>query len=75
MEKDLKINYEKALDVLTSKDNKLAVNINACVRCGLCADSCMYYKALKHSDYIPGKKVELVGSLYKRYSSFKISIY
>ena len=70
MEKDLKINYEKALDVLTSKDNKLAVNINACVRCGLCADSCMYYKALKHSDYIPGKKVELVGSLYKRYSSF-----
>lgn len=70
MEKDIKINYEKALDVLTSKDNKLAVNINACVRCGLCADSCMYYKALKHSDYIPGKKVELVGSLYKRYSSF-----
>ncbi len=59
---------EKALQILkNSNDSKLLTHLNACVRCGLCAGSCMYYLAMKDAKFIPARKVDLVTSIYRRY--------
>jgi len=59
---------EKAIDLLRNRnDSKLVTHLNACVRCGLCADSCMYYLAFKEAKYIPAAKVAMVSSLYRKY--------
>lgn len=60
-----------ALNVLNNRDNsKLMTHLNSCVRCGLCAESCMYYMAMKETKFIPAYKVNLVSSIYKRYFTF-----
>lgn len=65
MEKEL---TEKALDILRHPaDSKLITHLNACVHCGLCGTSCLFFKTLDDPKYIPGKKVDLVSSLYRRY--------
>ncbi|MDR1878183.1 MAG: (Fe-S)-binding protein [Bacteroidales bacterium] len=48
-------------------DSKLLTHLNACVHCGLCAESCMYYRTMGEDKFIPARKVELVASLYRRY--------
>lgn len=59
---------EKALDILRHPaDSKLITHLNACVHCGLCGTSCLFFKTLDDPKYIPGKKVDLVSSLYRRY--------
>jgi len=68
MQKIDKNKRDKALELLKSgSDSKLLTHLNACVRCGLCAGSCMFYIAHKQSKYIPAKKVDLVSSVYRRY--------
>lgn len=52
-------------------DSKLATHLNACVRCGLCNTSCMYYLTLKEGKYIPARKIDLVSSLYRRYCTWE----
>ncbi|MBI5540198.1 MAG: (Fe-S)-binding protein [Bacteroidia bacterium] len=52
------------------QDSKLLTNLNSCVHCGLCAESCVYYLTFKHPYYVPAKKVDLISSLYKRYFTF-----
>lgn len=46
---------------------RLLTHFNSCVHCGLCAESCIYYLAYGDERYIPGKKVDLVASVYRRY--------
>jgi len=59
---------EKALAILADRaDPKLQTHLNSCVRCGLCADSCIYYKAYGEAQYIPAAKVNMITSLYRRY--------
>ncbi len=66
VEKNIK--RDKAIELLKpGEDSKLLTNLNSCVRCGLCAKSCMYYKALNEPEFIPSAKVDLVSSLYRRY--------
>ncbi len=61
-------NIQKAIDILTKHtDSKLLTHLNACVHCGLCETSCLFWKAFKDSKYIPGKKVDMVSSIYRRY--------
>ena len=48
-------------------DSKLITHLNACVHCGLCATSCMYFVSMNEDKFIPARKVELVASLYRRY--------
>jgi len=68
MKKLTKEQIDKALKVLKMPaDSKLITHLNACVHCGLCATSCMYFIALQNDKYIPARKVELVASLYRRY--------
>ncbi|NCA84048.1 MAG: (Fe-S)-binding protein [Clostridia bacterium] len=59
-----------ALAVLTTQaDAKLITHMNSCVHCGLCADSCIYYRAMPDEKYVPAKKVDLVASIYRRYAT------
>lgn len=59
---------KNALEVLSNRlDGKLLTHLNSCVRCGLCAESCHYYLSEKNEKYIPGKKVELLAAIYRRY--------
>lgn len=68
LDKELK---DKAITLLKDEsDSKLITHLNACVRCGLCADSCMFYLAYKEPQYIPAAKVAMVSSLYRRYCTF-----
>ena len=61
---------EKVRNILSKHtDNKLVTHLNACVHCGLCGSSCLFYKTFDDPKYIPGKKVDLVASLYKRYNT------
>ena len=66
-----KINAEKikpAVDILTKyTDSKLLTHLNACVHCGLCETSCLFWLAFKEANYIPGKKVDMVSAIYRRY--------
>ncbi len=56
------------LAVLSDRlDSKLLTSLNSCVRCGLCAESCVYYQATGDERMIPARKVELLGSVYKYY--------
>ena len=58
---------KKALDVLSSKlTRQLAVNMHACVHCGLCFDSCHYYLSTGDPKLTPAYKAEQFRSLYKR---------
>ena len=62
----------KALAIISNtNDSKLETHLNACVRCGLCASSCMYYLTMKEGKYIPARKVDLVSSIYRRYKTWQ----
>ena len=62
---------QKALDILIHpSDSKLITHLNACVHCGLCETSCLFWKTFKEPKYIPGKKVDMVSSIYRRYCTF-----
>jgi len=59
---------DKALEVLLNQsNNKLLTEINSCVRCGLCAESCMYYLITGDEKFIPARKVNLISSIYNKY--------
>ena len=61
----------KAIDILTKfTDSKLLTHLNACVHCGLCETSCLFFKTFQEPKYIPGKKVDMVSSIYRRYCTF-----
>lgn len=65
MDKELR---DKALDILENPANsKLITHLNACVHCGLCGTSCLFFRTYNEPKYIPGKKVDLVASIYRRY--------
>ena len=58
----------KGLEVFDENgDSRLLTQLNSCVHCGLCAESCIFYQAFHDSGYIPAKKVDLVSSVYRRY--------
>jgi len=51
-------------------DNKLITHLNSCVHCGLCAESCVFYLATGDDRLIPARKVDIVGSVYRRYHTW-----
>jgi Fe-S oxidoreductase len=61
----------KGLKILNNfQDSKLLTDLNSCVHCGLCAESCIYYLTYKEPKFVPAKKVDLISSIYKRYCTF-----
>lgn len=60
--------HQKALDFFSTKINgKLRSFLNSCVHCSLCAESCHYFLSHKDDKYIPGKKVDQLANIYRRY--------
>jgi len=65
------INIDKGLAILkNTPDSRLLTNLNSCVHCGLCGESCIYYLTYKDSKYLPSIKVDFISSIYKRYCTF-----
>lgn len=61
-------NIQKAIEILTKyTDSKLLTHLNSCVHCGLCETSCLFWLTYKDPKYIPGMKVEMVASIYRKY--------
>lgn len=61
-------NNKKALAFFSGKINgKLRTYLNSCVHCSLCAESCHYYLSHKEDKYIPGRKVDQLANIYRRY--------
>jgi Fe-S oxidoreductase len=44
----------------------VASQLEACTRCGLCADACHFYQATGHPEYAPVWKVELLRRAYEQ---------
>jgi TusE/DsrC/DsvC family sulfur relay protein len=58
---------EDLSDFLLGKLNRnLAVYFQSCQRCGLCAETCHYYRSTRDPKMIPGYKIEQVRKLYER---------
>ncbi len=58
---------ETAKQVMLEKlDSALAVDLEACVHCGLCAEACHFYLSTKDPKYTPIRKLELMRRLYRR---------
>ncbi len=51
-------------------DADAAANLNSCVHCGLCADSCHYYLATGDHEAMPAAKLDLVNQVFKYYFSW-----
>jgi len=47
-------------------DRETAANLQSCVNCGLCADSCHYYLVSKELEAIPAYKLKLVISIFRK---------
>jgi Fe-S oxidoreductase len=59
---------DRALAVLREHlDERTATFLNACVRCGLCADTCHVYLSDRDPDSAPAAKVERFARLFRRY--------
>ncbi len=59
---------ERALEVLrTGLDGRIAAFLNACVRCGLCADTCHVYLADGDPESMPAAKVERLARMFRRH--------
>ena len=50
-------------------DHKTVANLQSCVNCGLCAETCHYYQATGELEAIPAYKLRLVKSLFKKLST------
>jgi Fe-S oxidoreductase len=70
METLTKDKIDKGLAVLNDHhDSKLLTHLNSCVRCDLCAKTCIYYLTDPKEKNIPAKKVDIVSAIYKRYNT------
>jgi Fe-S oxidoreductase len=50
-------------------DHKTVANLQSCVNCGLCAESCHYYLITKELETIPAYKLRLVTSIFRKLST------
>jgi len=57
---------KKARDTLRAASQRVAAHLDACVRCGLCGQSCHIYLAEPEPANLPAAKVARVVSLYRR---------
>lgn len=59
---------DQALEVIKHRlGARIAAFLNACVRCGLCADTCHFHLADRETDSIPAVKVDTLNRFYRRY--------
>ncbi len=57
----------KAKAVFLSKLNTVnAVDLEACVHCGMCAEACHFYVTTQDPKYVPIRKLDLIKRVYRR---------
>jgi Fe-S oxidoreductase len=57
----------RAKEVFLSKiDADMAVDLEACVRCGMCAEACHFYIGTGDPKYTPIRKLDLMKRVYRR---------
>lgn len=57
------------LQVLRRRMNRsLEASMEVCVRCGLCADACHYYRATPKPEYVPAHRAEQLRQVYRALS-------
>jgi len=62
---------QKGLEVLRAEvDSKVKSFFSSCVRCGICAESCLFYTETKDPRYTPIYKTEPLRKLWKNEYSF-----
>jgi Fe-S oxidoreductase len=54
---------------LSRLDARTEAYLNACVRCGLCADTCHYHRTDGEAASIPAHKLDLLAAAYRREST------
>lgn len=68
MNQHLNESQQRALELFTQKlDGRLLSHLNSCVHCGLCGETCQYFLTTRDPRFIPGRKVDLISSIYRRY--------
>ncbi len=61
------IDLQKGLEVFRSRLQEAdAAYLNACVHCGLCADSCHYYRMEPTLENVPARKLDLIAQVFRR---------
>jgi Fe-S oxidoreductase len=83
MKKSADESYEKRINSLSPADFKKTLSalrgtikredaayFNACVRCGLCANSCQYFLTYKDTKSLPAHKLNLVAKVFRKYFSW-----
>jgi Fe-S oxidoreductase len=50
-------------------DHTAAANLQTCVSCGLCAETCHYFQTTREVEAIPAYKLKLVTSVFKKLST------
>ncbi|HEX7400615.1 MAG TPA: (Fe-S)-binding protein, partial [candidate division Zixibacteria bacterium] len=50
-------------------DHKTVANLQSCINCGLCAETCHYYQVTGELEAIPAYKLKLVKSAFKKLST------
>ena len=60
----------KAKEVMRAKtDRSLALDLEACVNCGYCSESCHFFQSTQDAKYSPSRKLDLLRRLHSRESS------
>ena len=60
----------KAKEVMRAKtDRNLALDLEACVNCGYCSESCHFFQSTQDAKYSPSRKLDLLRRLHARESS------
>jgi Fe-S oxidoreductase len=47
-------------------DGNMAIDLEACIHCGMCAEACHFYEATEDQAYAPVRKVEPLRRFYRR---------
>ncbi|MGA2083596.1 MAG: (Fe-S)-binding protein [Holophaga sp.] len=59
--------FQRGLEVFRGKLREAEASyLNSCVHCGLCAESCHYYRMDPDLENIPARKLDLIASVFKR---------
>jgi Fe-S oxidoreductase len=59
--------FQRGLEVFRGKLREAEASyLNSCVHCGLCAQSCHYYRAEPELENIPAHKLEQIASVFRR---------
>lgn len=62
---------DNALSILEKQLNQpMLAALEVCARCGICAESCHYYRAEPRPEYIPAKRAEALRQVYRSEHDF-----